>query len=138
MKFLTSPTTSHHQFTANYKALSLSSSSSTSSDSDSSTSSVRHGRIAKPSRERRERRKVMEKLQKMVPTAKEGDSQLKLLQDIMDYIIALQRQLNEDDMSDCENAHFALDISNLSEMFARFSTKSARIPLRPGQQLVSH
>lgn len=62
---------------------------SSSSDSDSSTT-VRQGRITKASRDKREQRETMAKLQKMVPYAKEGDSQLQLLQHVMDYIYFLQ------------------------------------------------
>ncbi|VDM33910.1 unnamed protein product [Toxocara canis] len=62
---------------------------SSSSESDPS-SIVRKGRITKASREKRERRETMAKLQKMVPYAREGDSQLQLLQHIMDYIYFLQ------------------------------------------------
>uniref|UniRef100_A0A0N5AD77 BHLH domain-containing protein n=1 Tax=Syphacia muris TaxID=451379 RepID=A0A0N5AD77_9BILA len=102
---------------------------STSSDSESSCSfassslsSVGRGRIIKPSRERRERRKVMQKLQKMIPTAKEGDSQLKLLHDIMEYITCLQRQLQDDSGMDAEDGE-NLSLDMLSEMFRRFNTK---------------
>ncbi|VDD96212.1 unnamed protein product [Enterobius vermicularis] len=113
------------------------SSSPTSSTTSSSSSSIRKGRIDKVSNERRERREVMEKLQKMVPSAREGDSQLKLLQNIINYIVSLQRQL-EEDIADSENQHYNLDVTSLSDMFARFSTKTARFPLRPGQQVASH
>lgn len=44
----------------------------------------------KVSQERRERKETLAKLQRIVPTAREGISQLELLQRIIDYIADLQ------------------------------------------------
>ncbi|KHN81822.1 hypothetical protein Tcan_09478 [Toxocara canis] len=97
---------------------------SSSSESDPS-SIVRKGRITKASREKRERRETMAKLQKMVPYAREGDSQLQLLQHIMDYIYFLQKQLQED-VDNVENVAPITNITDLSRLFSQFSTDASR------------
>ncbi|VDK52077.1 unnamed protein product [Anisakis simplex] len=82
---------------------------------------MRKSKVNKAARERVERRKTMAKLQKMVPTAKANDSPLELLIHVMEYISALQRQLEEDDM-ESENRAPPADVSELSQIFANFST----------------
>ncbi|MFH4980975.1 hypothetical protein AB6A40_007684 [Gnathostoma spinigerum] len=94
------------------------------SDSDSSIMSIHRGRISKLSAGRRQRREAMAKLQKMVPTAKEGDSPLVLLQHVIDYIFDLQKQLDEPCV-DRENIVPKVDISDLSRMLSRCTTSSA-------------
>ncbi|VDK52076.1 unnamed protein product [Anisakis simplex] len=98
------------------------SSSSSASDSDSS-SNIKQGRIFKLAKERRERRATMAKLQQMVPYAREGDSQLQLLQHIMDYIYFLQQQLQKED---AENMVPMVSVSDLSRLFSQFSTDASR------------
>ncbi|VDK57283.1 unnamed protein product [Anisakis simplex] len=67
-----------------------SSSTSASNSECSDPPSSRRRRIAKMSQERRERKATLAKLQRIVPYAHEGLSQLELLQRIIDYIADLQ------------------------------------------------
>ncbi|VDM45711.1 unnamed protein product [Toxocara canis] len=66
------------------------SSSSFSSSEAEALRSLRRHQLAKLSQERRERKETLAKLQRIVPTAREGISQLELLQRIIDYIADLQ------------------------------------------------
>uniref|UniRef100_A0A915AZZ4 BHLH domain-containing protein n=1 Tax=Parascaris univalens TaxID=6257 RepID=A0A915AZZ4_PARUN len=101
-----------------------------------SNACVRKGRVTKAIRERRERRKTMAMLQRMVPTAKADDSPLELLLHVMEYISALTQQLQEFD-AEAENRAPPIDISNLSQLFAHFSTSINRVSSGHNAQVLS-
>ncbi|VDM46492.1 unnamed protein product [Toxocara canis] len=84
------------------------------------------GRVTKAMRERCERMKAMSKLQKMVPTAKASDSPFKLLLRVIEYMNALQVQLQEVDAR-ANNSQLSVEVSELRRILAQCSIAMNRI-----------
>uniref|UniRef100_A0A0M3I9V6 BHLH domain-containing protein n=1 Tax=Ascaris lumbricoides TaxID=6252 RepID=A0A0M3I9V6_ASCLU len=100
------------------------SSSSFSSSEAETLSLCRRRRFMKVSQERRERKETLAKLQRIVPTAREGISQLELLQRIIDYIADLQAQVDSFNKEQHENKENVKPSHMQTMSFSSRSSKS--------------